>query len=104
MYVGVCALLLCSYQTVNAQASDKLYHYKQLDGTNPNLESRGTVTLQDGGATDRSGTATNLVPGSSQPVQKIPFDGGISLFVAAGIGLAAKRKYDKRKAAAANMS
>ncbi len=31
------------------------------------------------------------------PSQNIPFDGGISLVVAAGIAYAAKKGYDKRK-------
>lgn len=31
------------------------------------------------------------------PDEKIPFDGGLSLLIAAGIGYGAKKAYDKRK-------
>ena len=34
------------------------------------------------------------------PTQSVPFDGGLSLFVLAGAGIAAKKRYDKRKAKA----
>jgi hypothetical protein len=35
--------------------------------------------------------------GDPDPGQGVPFDGGLSLLVAAGIGYAAKKGYDKRK-------
>jgi hypothetical protein len=35
--------------------------------------------------------------GDPDPGQGVPFDGGLSLLVAAGVGYAAKKGYDKRK-------
>jgi hypothetical protein len=38
-------------------------------------------------------------PGSPQcPPRCVPIDGGLSLLIAAGVGIAAKKAYDKRKA------
>jgi hypothetical protein len=35
--------------------------------------------------------------GDPDPGQGVPFDGGLSLLIAAGVGYAAKKGYDKRK-------
>jgi hypothetical protein len=35
--------------------------------------------------------------GDPDPGQGVPFDGGLTLLIAAGIGYAAKKGYDKRK-------
>lgn len=37
------------------------------------------------------------------PGTSVPFDGGLSLLIAAGIGYASKKAYDKRKAAKAEV-
>jgi hypothetical protein len=43
----------------------------------------------------------NAQPGSPggqpTPIEEVPFDGGLSLVIAAGAGYAIKKKYDKRR-------
>lgn len=43
-----------------------------------------------------------LPPGCNCPPQCVPIDGGLSLLIAAGIGLGAKKAYDRKKATLKN--
>ena len=69
-------------------ASDNMYKYEQMDGSR---SQTSTAT------TDQSRGGHRNPPSNNDPL-KVPFDGGLSLFVVAASGLAIRRKM-KRKAA-----
>jgi hypothetical protein len=73
-------------QVTNAQA-DPRYQYQQRNSGTPSNSETTTPPL---------GTAIKT-QAPLAPTQTVPFDGGLSLFVLAGAGIAAKKRYDKRK-------
>lgn len=101
--LAMCALLSIS-SLVNAQDADEAqlepatttpgalpkktgYEYKQLDGYNQKNTGSGTV----------SGTAERAPMDFGGTKKAVPFDGGLTLLLAAGAGIAAKKKYDQKK-------
>ena len=92
--MALCLLSLAgmiSTEIANAQ----LYEYKQLDGTSAKPQP----------ATGRGGTTQPPAITGSTDLQKtnsttsMPFDGGLTLVLAAGAGLALKKKYGKKTVA-----
>ncbi|MCY7421440.1 MAG: hypothetical protein LH478_06810 [Chitinophagaceae bacterium] len=79
-------LTVAFVQNTSAQA-DARYQYQQ--------RNNGTAPTANTAMETADKKKAPLVP-----TQTIPFDGGLSLFVLAGAGIAAKKRYDKRKAQA----
>lgn len=80
---------LAFVQVTSAQA-DPRYQYQQRSNGAP--ASGGTSN------TDMATADKKIQP--LAPTQTIPLDGGLSLFLLAGAGIAAKKRFDKRKAKA----
>ncbi len=76
-------------QATSAQG-DTRYQYQQRSNGTPNASGTSTPPMA---------TADKKITPLS-PTQTVPFDGGLSLFVIAGAGIAAKKRYDKRRAKA----
>jgi hypothetical protein len=76
-------------QNTSAQADPRYQYQQRNNGTTPAAPT-ATPPMTTG---DKK-----LAP--LVPTQTIPFDGGLSLFVLAGAGIVAKKRYDKRKAQA----
>ncbi len=88
-FITLVFLTVAFVQTTSAQ-TDPRYQYQQ----------RGSGTLPTN-TTTKPPLGTAIKPqGPLAPTQSVPFDGGLSLFVLAGAGIAAKKRYDKRKAKA----
>lgn len=79
MLIGFCNSLIAQ--------SQHLYQYKKMDGFN----SQDKIDKEDNSKSENKDKDTNKT--------SVPFDGGLSLLVAAGAGIAAKKRYDKKKAA-----
>lgn len=76
-------------QATSAQA-DPRYQYQQRSNGAP----------ASGGTANKDMAKEDKKIKSSDPTQTIPLDGGLSLFLLAGAGIAAKKRFDKRKAKA----
>lgn len=82
-------LTVAFVQNTSAQ-TDTRYQYQQRSNGAPTNSATSTPPMA---TADRKITPL-------APTQSVPFDGGLSLFVLAGAGIAAKKRYDKRKAKA----
>ena len=88
--IALSFIMSIAFALVTSAQTDPRYQYQQ--------RNNGTPTTS-GTPTEPTNTAAKA-PKPSAPTQSVPFDGGLSLFVLAGAGIAAKKRYDKRKAKA----
>ena len=88
--IALSFIMSIAFAQVTSAQTDPRYQYQQ--------RNNGTPT-NSGTATEATTTAAKIQK-PSPPTQSVPFDGGLSLFVLAGAGIAAKKRYDKRKAKA----
>ncbi len=85
--IALSSLMSMAFVQVAFAQADPRYQYQQRNNGTPTSVETTTSNMP---------TADRRVPPFS-PTQKIPFDGGLSLFVLAGAGIAVKKRYDKRK-------
>ena len=84
----VCSFILsiAFVQVTSAQADPRYQYQQRSNGATSNIGTPPPMATAD----------KKIAPLS--PTQTIPFDGGLSLFVLAGAGIAAKKRYDRKKA------
>lgn len=88
--IAIILITLACSQSAFAQTDTRYQYQQRTDGT-PLGSNNSRSPL--GQPEDRKQPPAN-------PTRTVPFDGGLSLVVLAGAGIAAKKRYDKRKAKA----
>ena len=93
MRLAIALIMSTAFVQVTSAQADPRYQYLQRSNGAP--APKGTSsTNNDDDDDDHDDDEPNC------PTQTIPLDGGLSLFLLAGAGIAAKKRLDKRKAKA----
>ena len=91
MRLAIALIMSIAFVQATSAQADPRYQYLQRSNGAPASKGTSSTNNDDDDHDDDEPKC---------PTQTIPFDGGLSLFVLAGAGIAAKKRFDKRKAKA----
>ena len=88
MRLAIALIMSIAFVQATSAQADPRYQYLQRSNGAPTSKGTSSTNNDDDDHDDDE---------PKSPTQTIPFDGGLSLFLLAGAGIAAKKRFDKRK-------